>query len=229
MEPEFYEKYYKPWLETTRKFMTPSSGSGEGSLAREGTVGIADWGKEWTKFLDKMLSFPPFMMFQGTVGPASGINKDYWEMLGNYMDLYKEWVDVHLSFSKAWLDATRVVSEKLMSAKQIGNSPENFVKEGYNIWVREVESRLDSLLKDPNFSAKLAGLLSKFLDAKKKADSTMEGYLKAMNMPTRSEMDSITRELYLLKKKIGEDSGKWRNQEESSSSGSKRMSRKKRA
>jgi len=227
MEPEFYEKYYKPWFETTRKFLSPWSEAAASGSRSEGPAGIADWGKEWTKFFDKMLAFPPFMMFQGTAGPVSGMNKDYWQMLGNYIDLYQEWVDIHLSFSKAWLEATRVVSEKMMSAKQIGDSPDNFVKEGYNVWVREVESRLDSLLKDPNFSNKLAGLLSKFLDIKKKSDSMMESYMRTLNLPTRSEMDMISKELYLLKKKIGEPSGETQNQSNSKPGKSKRVPRKK--
>ena len=52
------------------------------------------------------------------------------------------------------------------------------------------------------FASKLASVLSKLLDVRKKSDEFMESYYQLMNIPTKSEMNRIYREMYLMKKKL---------------------------
>jgi len=218
MDPESesasYEKMYNAWLEATKKFLSPWSSvmvSGTSSNPFQTPFSSAtqmpDFGKEWSKTMEKLMSsFPASMMFQGTSGPAATLQKDYWELMNDSLDMYKEWVDLSMAFSKVWLQTSASVFEKFSSAAMKAPSlkPEELVKQTYNLWVEEAESNMDHLLRDPNFSQKLAGLLSKYLDVKKKSDSITEKYLNVMNIPTRTEIDNIYKELHNISRKLSD-------------------------
>ncbi|HVB11842.1 MAG TPA: poly(R)-hydroxyalkanoic acid synthase subunit PhaE [Nitrososphaerales archaeon] len=209
MEPAAYEKFYKAWLENTKKFLSPWSlikgeTSPPFSTPSSSATDAPDWTKDWSKLMEGMLSFPYTMMIQGIGGTPMSSQKDYGDLLNGSLDLYKEWVDVSLDFSKTWLEASSSVFAKLnaMTAKAQATSPDDYMKQIYNVWVEELEGKMDHLLHDPGFSSKLASLLSKYLDVKEKSDSMAEKYYRSMNIPTRSEIDSIYKEIHELKKKL---------------------------
>ena len=58
--------------------------------------------------------FPPFSMIQGTAGPAFTQYKDYWELVGLYSELYQEWVNVYLDFSRALMSTVTTTNSKLI-------------------------------------------------------------------------------------------------------------------
>ena len=205
MEPE-YEKMYNAWLEATKKFLSPWS-SGMGTSPFQTPMQMPDFGNDWSKAMEKMMfSFPSSMMFQGTAGPGVTLQKDYWDLMNESIDLYKEWVDLSMSFSKVWLQTSASVFEKFsaLASKTTSMKPEELTKQTYNLWVEQSEGKMDQLLRDPEFSKKLSGLLSKYLDVKKKSDSITEKYLKMMNMPTRSEIDNIYKELHNISVKLSD-------------------------
>ena len=212
MEPEAYEKFYKAWLESTKKFLSPWSqmkGAASPSVftpSSYSTTDASDWTKDWSKLMEGMLSFPYSMAIQGIGGTQVSLQKDYWDLLNGGVDLYKEWVEVSLDFSKTWLEASSSVFAKLNAtvSKTQSASPEDYMKQIYNVWVEELEGKMDHLLRDPGFASKLSALLSKYLDVKKKSDSMVEKYYKVMNMPTKSEIDGIYKEIHELKKKLSE-------------------------
>jgi len=216
MEPESesYEKMYNAWLEATKKFLSPWSsvmGSGPSSNPFQtpfsSPMQMPDFGKEWSKTMEKMMfSFPASMMLQGTAGPAAMLQKDYWDLMNDSIDLYKESADLSTAFSKVWLQTSASVFEKFatIATKVTSLNPEELTKQTYNLWVEEAESKMDQLLRDSVFSQKLAGLLSKYLDVKKKSDLITEKYLKLMNIPTRTEIDNIYKELHNISRKLSD-------------------------
>ncbi len=212
MEPEAYEKFYKAWLESTKKFLSPWSLMKETpspsffTPSSHSATDAQDWTKDWSKLMEGMLSFPYSMAIQGIGGTPVSLQKDYWDLLNGGLDLYKEWVDVSLDFSKTWLEASSSVFAKLNAtvSKAQTTSPDDYMKQIYNVWVEELEGKMDRLLRDPGFASKLASLLSKYLDVKKKSDSMVEKYYTVMNVPTKSEIDNIYKEIHELKKKLSE-------------------------
>ena len=212
MEPEAYEKFYKAWLESTKKFLSPWSLMKETpspsffTPSSHSATDAQDWTKDWSKLMEGMLSFPYSMAIQGIGGTPVSLQKDYWDLLNGGLDLYKEWVDVSLDFSKTWLEASSSVFAKLNAtvSKAQTTSPDDYMKQIYNVWVEELEGKMDRLLHDPGFASKLASLLSKYLDVKKKSDSMVEKYYTVMNVPTKSEIDNIYKEIHELKKKLSE-------------------------
>ncbi len=206
MEEDVYSKFYKTWLENARKFMTPwmpgqggtETGSSSATSEKESSpINLPkDWAAQSQSFFEKMMWFPPFSVLQGTAGPTLTWYKEYWELAVLYTELYQEWTNLYLDFSRAMMSIVTSTNAKMLGANPM--QP----KEAYNALIGGMAQGIDELLRDQKIAAKLGRFLSKVLETKKKADALMENYYAMMNIPTKSEMDKVYRELYLLKKKI---------------------------
>jgi polyhydroxyalkanoate synthesis regulator phasin len=60
-------------------------------------------------------------------------------------------------------------------------------------------------LKSGHFSSDMGKFMSNFLDVQKyNRDMLEENYLKPSNLPTKSDIDELNKELYSLKKQVKE-------------------------
>ena len=190
-----YEKFYKDWLDSSKKFM--AAWQQQSANPTMGTPPQVDFFKEAQSLFERLMWFPPFSMIKGTAGPQLSQYEKYWELYGLYSKLYQEWLNVYLEFSR-----TLMLTISNTNSKLIGLNLVTQPKEIYTKWIEGLETGIDGLLRDPSFAAKLGSVLSMMLDVRKKSDEFMEGYFSLMNIPTKSEMNRVYKEMYLMKREI---------------------------
>lgn len=199
MSEDPYQKFYKTWLEATKGYMGPWLQSQTGNEEPKSEVPFfgKDWMAQSNEFFQRMLWFPPFSLIQGTAGPVMQNYARYSEIAGMSFELYQKWVNLYLEFSRAMTDVVGKLNVRFLAS---GGSSDP--KQSYGIWLEELTQAMDKMLRDEETASKMASFLSSLMDLKKQSDTFMESYYKMMNIPTKTEMDRVYKELYDLKKAI---------------------------
>ena len=154
------------------------------------------WLKTCDASLGKMAEYP-------AVGPARENMEKIMKGLPLFFNLYSVWIDSISDFQHLSLEAMNRMQDK--TANMDGEiSPEKY-KELYTIWIETYSDTFKEFLRSGHFANDLGKFLSGFIDAQKYNREMLEGnYLKPMNLPTRTEIDELNKELYSLKKKVRE-------------------------
>ena len=87
------------------------------------------------------------------------------------------------------------------------SAPEKY-KEFYNIWIDTYSETFKDFSKSGHFASDMGKLNSHLIDFQKyNREMLEENYLKPMNLPTKTQIDEINKELYSLKKTMKELTG----------------------
>jgi polyhydroxyalkanoate synthesis regulator phasin len=98
----------------------------------------------------------------------------------------------------------RKVQEKTGSEMEGEISPEK-CKDFYKIWIETYSETFKEFMKSDHFASDMGKLNSHLMDFQKyNRDMLEENCLKPMNLPTKTEIDEINKELYSLKKTVKE-------------------------
>lgn len=121
------------------------------------------------------------------------------------INLHAAWAQSIASFQSAFMEATRKTQEKV--EKQIaeeGVSPSSY-KDYYNLWMETYSETFKEFLKSRFFATDLARLTSNSMDFQKSSRELIEeNLLRPANLPTRTEIDDLSKEVYVLKKQVKE-------------------------
>jgi len=121
------------------------------------------------------------------------------------VNLHAAWAQSIASFQSAFAEATRRTQEKV--EKQVaeeGASPSSY-KEYYDLWMNTYSETFKEFLKSRFFASDLAKLTSNSMDFQKSSRELVEeNFLRPANLPTRTEIDDLSKEVYLLKKQVRE-------------------------
>ena len=198
MDSDYNEKMYNAWLELGKNFLT--GGLFPGGLAQSGSPLYESWTKDFQSLYDKVMRFPPFSVVGGTSGQDLGAYNEYTDLARAQAEFYKNWAGVLADFSKAWVEGTTAATSKLTVTQF--ETPGDYGKRAYNVFVGELESKFDALLRDEKFASRLGGLVSSLLDFKQESDKTVERYQSLFNVPTRTEIDRVYRDVHELKREL---------------------------
>ncbi len=137
--------------------------------------------------------------------PAIGPARERIEKMRHSTDvavnLYSSWVESMASFQSVFLEAMRRTREKVAEQTTAeGEKPASY-REFYELWMNTYSDTFKEFLKSGYFAEDLHRLTSNSMDYQRSnRDLLEENFLKPMNLPTRSEIDEINKEVYLLKK-----------------------------
>jgi hypothetical protein len=202
LSEEAFQKFYKYWLEATKGYVAPwlHDSTGEKDRAKPQNPfpfpGV-DLFSQPNSLFERMIWFPPFSVIQGTASPAIQNYAKYADITKASIELYQKWLELYLEFSRAMADVGSKLNERFL-----GSGASTDPKRAYAIWVEEYAQGMDKMLRDDRVALKMTAFLSNLLDLKRQADDFMESYYEAMNIPTRSEMDRVYKEIYVLKKEL---------------------------
>jgi hypothetical protein len=105
------------------------------------------------------------------------------------------------NYQGVFMEAMRRVSEKMPVELEGEIGPEKY-REFYKLWIDTYSDTFREFQKSGHFALDMGVLMSRFIDFQKINRDLLEDYLlKPMNLPTRTEIDEINREVYSLKKK----------------------------
>jgi class III poly(R)-hydroxyalkanoic acid synthase PhaE subunit len=138
------------------------------------------------------------------VGPIREKSEKMMKGFSAFAKLYAAGMDTSSNLQSVFLEAMRKVQEKTGSEMEGEISPEK-CKDFYNIWIETYSETFKEFLRSGHFASDMGKLNSHLMDFQKyNRDMLEENYLKPMNLPTKSEIDEINKELYFLKKTVKE-------------------------
>jgi class III poly(R)-hydroxyalkanoic acid synthase PhaE subunit len=116
------------------------------------------------------------------------------------VNLYTAWMESLVNFQNVFMEAMRRMREKMTTEIEGEALPEMY-RDFYQLWIETYSETFKEFLKSGHFSSDMGRLTSYFVDFQKSnRDLVEENVLKPINLPTRTEIDEMNRELYSLKK-----------------------------
>jgi polyhydroxyalkanoate synthesis regulator phasin len=137
------------------------------------------------------------------IGPLREKSEKMSKGLPLFFSLYSTWMDTVSDFQAISIEAMKRM--KIKTASVEGKTDVENCKELYNVWMESYSETFKEFLKSGHFSSDMGKFMSNFLDVQKfNRDLLEENYLKPSNLPTKSDIDELNRELYSLKKQVKE-------------------------
>src|SRR5665811_618332 len=147
----------------------------------------------YTATMGKLIEMP-------AVGPAREKTEKMMKGFSTFVNLYTAGMETSSNFQKVFMEAMQKVKEKIAADMDGEISPEKY-KEFYDIWIETYSETFKDFAKSGHFVSDLGKFNAHLMDFQKyNRDMLEENYLKPMNLPTKTEIDEINKELYTLKK-----------------------------
>ena len=195
---------FKTYIDTSVDFYTPWTNNYtnlrdlfvEGMLDDKAKLGkfFELWREQFDKTFGVILLSPSF-----------GINKELIEQQNKTFDTYVDMVLLGIDFITRILAVQNEniddIIKKYFEMVEKGSQPKSF-SEFYKYWAEELEHILESYFATPEYSNLLGQLSSVAMDYKIEMQKLTEKYLEETPLVTRSEMDSLYKTIYDLKKEL---------------------------
>lgn len=140
-----------------------------------------------------------------TIGPMYAFSKEFGEFANEFINLGKIMSDMRTSLDQYWsmVNATYAKASKETAEK----APKQFLtKENFEayrkVMIETFENAFTDLFSSAEFSKVYGKVFSNQLDMSKGFQTIVERNFKALNLPTRSEMDEILKDLHDLKRRV---------------------------
>ena len=155
--------------------------------------------------MDKMFSFWTDVMKLPTIGPMYAFSKDVSSYANDFVTLGKVMAELKANMNGYWLLVntayTRAIKETMERAPKQLTSRDDF--ENYRrAAIEAFEDAFTELFASPEFSGVYGRLFSSQLDVSKAVQDIAEKNFKALNLPTRSEVDDILKDVAELKRGV---------------------------
>ena len=155
------------------------------------------WLKTYQTTLGRLVEMP-------AMGPAREKSEKLMKGFSDFVNLYTSWMESNIDLQTVFMEAMRKVREKTAAEMTGDVSPEKY-KDFYKIWMETYSETFHEFLKSGHFANDLGKFMSHFMEFQKfNREMLEETYLKPMNLPTKTEIDEINKELYSLRKAVKE-------------------------
>jgi hypothetical protein len=155
------------------------------------------WLKTYQATLGRLVEMP-------AMGPAREKQEKVMQVFSSFVNLHRVWMESNTDLQRVFTEAMRRVRERTGDKFEGEVSPERY-KDFYKIWIETYSETFHEFMKSGHFAGDMGRFLSHYLDFQRLNREVMEeSYLKPMNLPTKTEIDEINRELYSLRKSVKE-------------------------
>jgi hypothetical protein len=169
------------------------------------TIDPVQFGEE----INKMLGIWSELSKLPTVGPNHAYSEEFRSDVQDFVNLGRVLFQLQINLNDYWLMINRASlraqmtisnksSEKYNSNDGSARSFEIYRK----IMIDALEESFTGLFNSSEFAIVYAKLLNNQMDALKLVQTLAEKNLKVLNLPTRSEMDMLSRDVHDLKKNV---------------------------
>jgi poly[(R)-3-hydroxyalkanoate] polymerase subunit PhaE len=157
--------------------------------------------------MNKMFNFWTDVMKLPTIGPMYAFSKDVGAYANDFVNLGKIMAELKTDVDSYWVLVnaayTRAVKETAERAPKQLLSKDDF--ENYRrAAIEAFEDSFTALFASPEFSTVYGKLFSTQLDMSRAMQSIAEKNFKTLNLPTRSEVDEILKDVAELKRSVRE-------------------------
>jgi len=155
------------------------------------------WVNMYKNTMGKLVEMP-------AVGPSREKSEKMMKGFSTFVNLFAAGMDTSSNFQKVFMEAMQKVQEKIPADMGGEINPDKY-KEFYDIWIETYSETFKDFARSGHFVSDLGRLNAHLMDFQKyNREMLEENYLKPMNMPTKTEIDEINKELYTLKKTVKE-------------------------
>ena len=138
------------------------------------------------------------------LGPSREKSEKMMKGFSTFVNLYAAGMDSNSNFQSVFMEAMRKVQEKTATYMEGEISPDKY-KHFYNVWMETYSETFKEFMRSGHFASDMGKLNSCLMDFQiYNREMLEENYLKPMNLPTKTEIDEINKELYSLKKQVKE-------------------------
>jgi uncharacterized glyoxalase superfamily metalloenzyme YdcJ len=141
------------------------------------------------------------------VGPAAGlarnsvtISSELAQATESFAEFNKQLAQYYAKISAAWMEATRQVIAKC----PMDISDEKAREQLKNVWIETFEQEFTTLFDSEDFAQVFGQMLKNEVKFNKHIRNLVEVVSTNIGMPTRSEMDSVYKEIERIKNKLKE-------------------------
>jgi hypothetical protein len=155
--------------------------------------------------MNKMFSFWTDVLKLPTIGPMHAFSKDVSSYASDFVSLGKVMAELKTSMDGYWALVsaayTKAMKETMERAPKQLFTKEDF--EGYRrAAIEAFEDAFTGLFASPEFSTVYGKLFSSQLDVSRAIQGIAEKNFKTLNLPTRSEVDDILKDVANLKRTV---------------------------
>lgn len=185
--------FYAPWTSNAKQLRDLFV---EGVLTDKAKLG--QFFELWREQFDK--TFGAILL-----SPSMGINKELIEQQSKTFDTFVDMIMLSTDFTSRIFAVQNEhlddMIQKYLEMSEKGVQPKSF-NEFYTFWSNELEGILDSYFATPEYSKLLGQLSTTAMDYKIEMQKLIEKYLADTPIVTRTEINSLYKTIYDLKKEI---------------------------
>jgi hypothetical protein len=105
-------------------------------------------------------------------------------------------IEYYILISATWIEASKRTLERIKDMDE--RDKEKVIK----LWIDVFEKEFNTLLGSERFASIIGNITNAYADMLKSVMDLVEAHLKELGLPTRSEMDSVYREMVKMKRDI---------------------------
>ena len=192
------QKWGQPWLSAWQQLPNPwgaAFGQNSGNPLREVT------NLYWNAFEQTF-----GQSIDQSIGLSSlGLTRDFNEKVNKAFTLWREqqqaMLDCQLLLANTWLNAFHLLMQKLIALAQSGKTMKN-QKELANLWVAVADEQFITLFHSASYAQVQGQLVNSSMALRRQLREINEVWLRAQDMPTRTDLDEAHRQIYELRKEV---------------------------
>ena len=137
------------------------------------------------------------------VGPSREKSGKTMKGFSTFVNLCASGMESTIDLQSVSMEAMRRMHEKAASEMEGGEINPAKYKDFYDTWMETYSDTFKEFLKSGHFASDIGKFMSYLMEFQKyNREMLEEHYLKPMNLPTKTEIDEINKELYSLKKTV---------------------------
>lgn len=153
------------------------------------------WKNSYQSTFGKLTQVPAF-------GPIREKQEKIMKGFPIYVNLYNTWVESNINFQTVFTEAMRKTYEKMITETK-GKITTTEYKDFYKAWLETYSETLKEFMRSGHFASDMGKLMTNFMDYQKyNKEMIEENILKPGNIPTKTEIDEINKDLYTLRKTL---------------------------
>ena len=154
--------------------------------------------RAWTDIYEK--EFSRFFTL-----PQLGLTRFYQEKINDALDKHNRFQAAFTEFMHVFLlpmeKSVRQLQEDLARMAEEGSLPDD-ANAYYKLWIKNLEGHYMQLYQSPEYMRVMNNALGSLVEFMSVRQTITNDVLKAMAVPTQTDMDDLYREIYQLKKRI---------------------------
>jgi poly[(R)-3-hydroxyalkanoate] polymerase subunit PhaE len=137
--------------------------------------------------------------------PQLGLTRSYQERISHLIDYYNIFQTAFAEFLRLlglpFIQSFRVMQEKIAEFTETGSLPSDS-QVYYQMWIKTLEGHYMKLFQTPEYVQALGRAVNAWANFSSSKNALLEDVLSVLPVANRTEMDSLSREVYELKKRL---------------------------